>query len=244
MIQNPRSNAPGPLQPWIRWVENDLRELAKEDNALRQLIKTLTPSADKVAPEFTNVYYEINKLYTTTGNPYPPEAPPAPPAPTVTYSTREYVADWSRTWGTSSYYTGSSTHVNGQYLYQGSNPENKIGIFHFAIGSAAGKTITDAKLFVQNIDSPFQSSFTAAFGTHGYNSAPTGKPTRHNGWNLGWRRGLGQWIAIPKSFWAGISNGSIDGFSIGGMGASNPNYAYFQGVGMSRPPRMKLTYKN
>lgn len=244
MTQNPNSNElPSASRPWGRYVDQRLAELENENALLREAVNSIRMPLDKTAPTFEDIYFQITRIYSLIGSASTP--PPAPPVVAIpTYSTIEMNADWSRTWGSSSFYTGSGTHTNGSYLYQGSNPENKIGMWHFAVGSAAGKNITDVQMFLSNVDSPFQSSFTAGFGTHGNATAPSAKPGRQNGFDVGWGRGEGKWFGVPSWAWAGLSNGSIQGFTIGGIGPSNPNYAFFRGATMGSPPRLRVTYQN
>lgn len=227
---------------WGRSVEDRLSALEIANASLLEQVKRLTPSRDTVSQRFAEVNFQIGRIYGLIGSTSVVVPPPAPPV--ATYSTVEVVADWSRTWGGSSYYTGGGTDTDGQALYQGSSPENKIGMWHFNIGAAAGKSFTDVQMFMQNINSPYAGSFTAGFGTHGNGSAPSGKPGRANGFDVGWGRGEGKWFAIPSWAWQGLGNGSIQGFTIGGIGPSNPNYAFFQGVGKGNPPRLKITYQN
>ena len=249
-MQKPDSNLHPDAQPWGRYqeerdaghdvrldnLEGQFQRLAMGDGAQATVFAEIRASIDKLL-------YEMETLYFLTGNTYPPVPAGTAPPEAPTYDVEEVAADWSRTWGTSSYYTGSSEHVNGSYLYQGSNPENKIGMWHFPLSASRGKIITDVQMFMQNINAAWASSFTAGFGTHGNVSAPVGKPGRVNGFDVGWGRGEGKWIAVPSWAWDGLSNGSIQGFTVGGIGPSDPNYAYFQGVGMGSPPRLKVTYQ-
>lgn len=242
MTQTPKSNLPQDAIVWGRSVEDRLDELERENFALLEQVKFLTPARDTISSRFAEVNFQIARIYTLIGGSSAVAPPPTPPA--ATYATVEVVADWSRTWGSSSYYTGSGTDTDSQALYQGSSPEDKIGMWHFGIGAAAGKSFTDVQMFMQNINSPYSGVFTAGFGTHGTGSAPSGKPGRSNGFDVGWARGEGKWCPIPSWAWSGLSNGSIQGFTVGGIGASNANYAFFQGVGKANPPRLKITYQN
>lgn len=241
------NNLPPAAQPWARQLTADVDELLADQNTLSET--SISELRDQVARQngvIQDLMYRITTLYTLTGQTYPPAppAPPAPPNPAPVPVTIQIVADWSRTWGSSSFYTGGGTDTNATYLYQGSSPENKIGIFHFNVGSAAGKTITAVDMFIANINSPYAPTFTASFGTHGFASAPAGKPGRSNGFDYGWARGQAAWIPVPSWAYSGLSNGSIQGFTVGGSGASNSNYAYFQGVGQPAPPQLRITYNS
>jgi hypothetical protein len=160
-----------------------------------------------------------------------------------TYATTTTSATWSRTWGSSTFYTGGGTYTDAQMLYQGSNPENKIGLWGISAGSALGKKITDCQLFLQNVQYPWSSGGTAALGTHSWGSPPGPKPTRNNGFDISWGEGEGKWVGVPSWAWGGISNGSILGFSVGGIGPNDPNSAIFMGVGKSSPPLLRITYQ-
>ena len=249
-MQKPDSNAPGGMQPWIRWNESEVEELKANDSVFAQQLEALLRGDGGQAGSIANILstiarmqYELEFLYNATGTPYPPgTAPPAPPAP-VEPTTIEMSADWSRTWGSSSYYTSpSGTYTNSTYLYQGQNPENKVGMWRFDVGSAAGRTIVGASIFLQNIDSPWATPFVAQFGTHGNVAAPVGKPGRSNPFDVGWARGEGKWAPVPDWAWGGLSNGSIQGFTVGAAGPSDPNSAFFMGVGQPNPPRLRITY--
>lgn len=248
-MKKPESNLLPDAQPWARWNEEEHAEhgnnIADIQSQLASLLSGDGGQSTQIAglqSQISSLLYELKLLYAATGNTYPPTAAPPvqPPAPETTM---EVTAEWSRTWGSSSYYTGTGTHTNATYLYQGSNPENKVGMWRFNVGAAGGKNIVGASMFLQNIDSPYQPSFVASFGTHGNVSAPVSKPGRANGFDVGWGRGEGKWIGIPDWAFGGLSNGSIQGFTIGASGASDPNYAYFMGVGQSAPPVLRLTYK-
>lgn len=238
------------MGPWIRWAEEELDERKAVDQDTISAVESLERGdggqAGTIAglqSRISKLEFELRALYTSTGTTYPPvTAPPAPPA-AVEPTTIEMSADWSRTWGTSSFYTGSgTTYTNGTYLYQGSNPENKVGMFHFNVGAAAGRTIVGASVFLQNIDSPWNSTFVAQLGTHGNATAPSGKPGRQNPFDVGWSRGEGKWTPVPDWAWPGLSNGSIQGFTVGAAGPSDPNSAFFMGVGQPSPPVLRISY--
>jgi hypothetical protein len=204
--------------------------------------------ADTNSAAIATLQYELRKLYAATGNLYPPvDATPPPPAvvPTPpTLKTIQIGAAWSRTWGGSSYYTTpSGTYTNSTYLYQGQAPENKIGMWRFDVGVAFNKKIVAADMYLANINIPNGSSVTAGFGTHGNMTAPVGKPGRINGFDVGWGRGEAKWFALPTWTYGGLSNGTIQGFTVGGNGASDSLSAFWQGVGQPAPPVLRLTYQ-
>lgn len=248
-MQKPDSNLPPTSQPWGRWVEDtDSRQSGEIEKLQQQYLSLSRGDGDQASlmasmqANISKLLFEMKFLYAALGQAYPPgSAPPIPPAPSAPV-TVDIGADWSRTWGSSSFYTGGGSDTNGTYLYQGSNPENKIGMWHFPTAGIIGKNITNVQMFMANINSPYAPSFVAGFGTHGNGTAPAGKPGRANGFDVGWNRGESKWIGIPSWAYAGLANGSILGFTIGGIGGSNPNYAYFQGVGQPAPPVLRVTY--
>lgn len=245
-MQRHQSNLSPDAQPWGRDVEVELDEAKAANGDLSSKLADVNSRYDVLLNSYNKMLYELQVLYNSSGAPYPP-GPPAPPVevpPAPVSKDIQIGAAWSRTWGTSSFYTGTGTHTNGTYLYQGSNPENKIGMFGFDFSPVRNKHIVSASLFLQNIDSPYQVGFSADFGTHNNSAAPVGKPGRINPFSVGWSRGEGKWQSLDRWALDGISNGSVTGFTIGGSGPSDANYAYFQGVGQPSPPSIKLTYNS
>lgn len=235
-------------QPWGRWVEKtDEGQDARIDNVesvIAGLLRGDGGQATQIAAvlsRLATLEADLKYLYSATST-APPSAPTPPPAATAP-TNYETTAEWSRTWGGSSYYTGSGEYTNATYLYQGQSPENKVGMWRFNVGPAAGRTIVAASMFIKNINSAWSSSFVAQFGTHGNASAPVGKPGRQNGFDVGWNRGEGKWVAIPSWAWGGLSNGSIQGFTVGAAGPSDANSAWFMGVGQPSPPVLRLSYR-
>lgn len=253
MTLNLTSNTPPPAlvpedaAPWARWQTTGTQDNASAVARLEQQLAETQASLQGARNDVSLLTYELRQLYATTGTAYPP-VPPAdnptpPPIPPVVSKTIEIDADWSRTWGSSSFYTGGGSDTNGTYLYQGSNPEDKIGIWHFSLGEARGKKITAADMYLRNINTPYSPVVTAGFGGHSYASAPAGKPARTYPFDISWGRGEQKWFPLPGWTYEGLSNGILQGFSIGGIGASNDNYAYFAGVGQSGPPRIRVTFE-
>ena len=250
MTQKPDSNLPKDAQPWGRLRDKEHEELETQVADLEVKLESIASGDGGQASDIagmvasiSKLFYELKFLYNATGTTYPPVvAPPAPPPP-VQPTTVEIAAAWSATWGTSSKYTpGGGGYTDGSYLYQASNPENKIGMFRFDVGPAYGRRITSAAVFLENINSPFQPTFVAQFGTHGFSTEPGPKPSRQNPFDVGWSRGEGKWQALPDWVLPGLSNGTIQGFTVGGGGASDANSAFFMGATMSNPPRLRITY--
>ena len=243
-MQLPASNLTPDSQPWGREIEKELEDRESADLALADKLDEINHRYSSLLSDYNQVLVELHALYAATGNTYPPAAPEPPveipPAPVI----KEYYssAAWSKTWGSSSAYTGSGTDTNATYLYQGSNPENKVGMFGFDTSSVQNKYIISGGLWMANINSPYQPVFSADLGTHSNGSAPGSKPGRVNPFSVGWARGEAKWVPLERWVLDGISNGSITGFTVGASGASDPNYAYFQGVGQASPPVLKLSY--
>lgn len=253
-MQNPDSNLPPQSQPWGRWNDEDHDVIkARQDELEEQLRQIKTAKSDPllgvqiaaIEAQLAKTTAELISLYAAMGATYPPPPPPppAPPTPPSSWAVYEVGAGWSRTWGTSSYYTGGGEYTNSTYLYQGSAPENKVGMFGFNTAPVRNKAFRAVYLYMSNINAPWSSSFVATLGTHGEGAPPVGKPGRQNGFDVGWNRGEAKWIPIPEWAWNSLSNGSILGFTVGASGASNSNSAYFRGVGTTDPPRLKIEYK-
>lgn len=246
-MERPDSNLPPQSQPWGRKNDEEHEQIKARQDQIDELIRQIqkAESDPVISVQLAKVTSELISLYNAMGVTYPPAPtpPPTPPDPPSSWATYEVSALWSRTWGTSSYYTGGGEHTNGTYLYQGSNPENKVGMFGFNTGPIRGKSYRAVSLYMSNINSPYSSSFVATLGTHGEGSPPVGKPGRVNGFDVGWNRGESKWVSIPSWAWGSIANGSILGFTVGASGPSDPNYAFFRGVGAGDPPRLKVEYK-
>lgn len=252
-MQKPDSNLLPDSQPWGRWAEGEVEtltaELARANKRIEQLIAggsdpVFGVQIAELQKKTDLILQQLISLYASTGNSYPPAPPaptPPPPAPdkVVLFETR---AEWSRTWGTSSYYTGSGEYTNGTYLYQGSNPEDKVGMFRFNMDAVRNKKIKAASVYLANISAPWSSVFVATLGTHGNVVAPEGKPGRENGFDIGWSRGENKWFPIPSWAFGGLSNGSVQGFTVGASGPSDANSAFFKGVGTDDAPIIRIEF--
>lgn len=245
MTQRPSSNGLPNQEPFNRYVA----ELAEQANlAAGRAAGEIDDQANlfqSMFPTIDLLREQVSQLYAATGNTWPPTPPePTPdPAPPAVQDVMQVEAAWSATWGSSSQYSpGGGEDTNGNYLYQGSNPENKIGIWGFDLSKVAGKTILAADMVLRNLGSPYSASFIAGFGTHTYTGVPGGKPSRQNAFDVGWSRGEHKWFPLPTWTYGPMSSGGITGFSIGGIGPSDPNYAYFSGVGAPNPPAIRITY--
>lgn len=251
-MQKPQSNLPAGAQKYRRWLESELerktRIITSMDYELQRLAESngtqLTQLSNLKTGDISDLYDRIEALYTSTGNTYPPAPPPPKPVPVVPkYDTKIITADWSECWSSGYLQTGSGTYTDAEMLYQGSNPENKVGAFGVDLGSIRGHKITDMQVYLKNVSFPWATSGSAAFGTHGYANPPAGRPNRHNGFNVSWHEGEGKYVGVPSKYWAGFSNGSYRGLTIGDIGPNDPNSAIFEGVGKAHPPKLKITYQ-
>lgn len=254
-MQKPESNLTPAAQPWRRWLEDELAATKAQLQSVSQLLERVLggdgAQAQQIAElrsgDVATLYQQLEALYSATGTTYPPVvAPPAPPPTVPKYETIITDALWSESWGSyaGAPYSGApSEYENSTMLYQGEVPGAKIGMWGTTMGAAAGHTITDMQVFLQNVRYPWSSGGTAAFGTHGNASPIQQKPSRQNGFDVGWTEGQGKWAGIPAILWPGFSNGSFKGLTVGGIGANSANSAYFMGVGQPHPPQLKITYQ-
>lgn len=252
MTQRPASNFNPDAEPYRRWLESQLKDLSiKFDNVSNELSRLANSDggqaelyANLKTTDIATLFSQLKALYTATGVTYPPVPPaPAPPPVVPTYTTIETGALDSGSWGSVGRYAGSGHYDNAHMLYQGSG-ENKIGLWTISMGAAAGKNITDMQMFLQNTDWPYSSGGVASFGVHSNATVPVGRPSRNNGFDIGWGEGEGKWVGVPGVFWPGFSNGSFKGFTVGGIGPNNPQSAIFAGVGGGAAPRLRITYQN
>lgn len=251
-MTKPDSNLQPTSQTWRRYQEQQDENTQTQLTSILAEIDRLANSdggqaslyAQLMTGPIATLFDQLQQLYVLTGQIYPPvPAAPTPPPAVPTYKTYEAAAPWSRTWGSSSFYTGGGTYTDAQMLYQGSNPENKIGMFGVDMGGSSGKQITDMQIFLQNVQYPWSSGGTASMGTHQNASAPAGKPGRANGFDVGFSEGEGKWFGVPPILYPGFSNGTFKGFTVGGIGPNDANSAIFMGVGKQYPPRVRITYK-
>jgi hypothetical protein len=169
---------------------------------------------------------------------------------TTTTKTKTWDATWSASWnqGGASRVSGSGTYTDANRLYQGfgaSNMGAKIGFPSSVASTLAGKTVTKVELFVQNRWTYLNAGGTATFAGHGNSSAgSTFGSTTGDTFTRHFDRGQGRWLNlangdIPFSAW---KSGSVRGVALTVQGGST-NYAYYDGVGKSKPPKLRITYK-
>lgn len=252
MTQKPASNGLTRSEPFNRWVADNIDLNSEQLEVVQRVLDenaSLFQSTDgslQSLRQMTDLLtQQMSQIYAATGNTWPPVPIPPTPQPVVPVETTvEIGADWSATWGSSSQYApGGREDTNGNYLYQGSNPENKIGIWHHNFTPVLGKKIIAAEFAIRNLGAPYSSSVVAGFGAHTFGAVPGSKPGRNYGWDASWGRGVHAWTPVPPGLYEGISNGTIQGFSVGGIGPSDPNYAYWAGVGAPNPPTIRIRYQ-
>jgi hypothetical protein len=169
---------------------------------------------------------------------------------TTTSKTQTWTASWSGSWnqGGSNKVTGTGTYTDADRLYQGygaSNMGAKFGFPGSVQTTLSGKTITKVEVWLQNRWTWANAGGTASFRYHGSTSAGSSYGndsgstfTRH------FDRGQGRWLTIsnsevPYSSW---KSGGAHGLALIVEGGST-NYAYYDGVGKSNPPKLRITYK-
>lgn len=250
MANIPTSNLPAVSQPWARAIEEALAARDSEISTLRGQVSTLNGALETMSAHNTDLQNYIRTICQIAGYAYPPQAtPPAPPAPTPDApaapksKTIEVDAGWSATW----YQGFKRTSVGGtnddrNSLYQRGSGYT-YSMWRFNVGEAYGKNITGVQMYLSNISTYYNGAFVAVLGTHGYEGEPGSRPAnRENGFDVGWSAGEARWIDIPNWAYGGLSNGSIQGFTMGDRTAETRNFARFNGVGRAGAPRLRLTF--
>lgn len=248
----PASNLPAASQNWGRGMEKrdldllaEITQLQNDAESLRQDIKTKDNHISTL-DEYIRVMCQLS------GYPYPPvytPASPAPPPPTPVVPvkvpvTREFGTSWSATWYQGFKRTSAGgTNDDSRSLYQRGTGYT-YSMWRFDIDGARGKQITSGAMRLSNISTYYNSAFTAFLGTHGLASEPSARPggDRQNGFNVGWTAGESKWVSLPQGILDGLSNGSIQGFTMGDTGAERQNFARFNGHGREGSPVLSLTY--
>lgn len=253
MSNFPPSNLPGLAVPWGRAVEEALADSNARITSLEDALRISNQTVGALTSHTTDLQNYIRKICDIAGYSYPPVAapppPPAPPAPTpeappvTVRKTHEAVAAWSATWYQSFKRTkAGGTNDDRQSLYQRGSGYT-YSLWRFDVGPAAGKNIVSVQMYLSNISTYYNGAFTAFFGTHGYSGEPATRPGgRQNGFDVGWSAGEAKWIDIPTWAYGGLSNGSIQGFTMGDTNAETRNFARFNGVGRPGAPVIRITY--
>ena len=154
--------------------------------------------------------------------------------------TQEWGAQWWRSFSGDSVITGTGQWTNSQKLYQGATGAGmKTGVVGFPPFGLGGRYIHSARVLLSNEHFYMNSGGTALLGLHSQ-GGPGGRPGRSSPWDVGWRRGESKWVDIPAQYLQGLANGSIRGFTVGGVNnSSNQYYGYFGGSNA----RISITYQ-
>lgn len=248
MKQLPQRNLPDKAIPWARALEDEVAAAQAAEATTAQQLATALNTIETLSSQNSTLQNYIRTICGLQGISYPPvsapPAPPTPPAPTPKSKTFEVDGDWSATW----YQGFKRTSVGGENddrlsLYQRGSGYT-FSMWRFNVGEAAGKNITKVDMYLSNIKTYYNGAFTAILGTHGSAGEPGSRPGggRQNGWDVGWTAGEGKWISVPANLLSGLSNGSIQGFTLGDLGTDRQNFARFNGVGRAGGPRLRITY--
>lgn len=250
----PNSNLPQAAVPWGRAVEDTLSEFETDQTSTEAELAAALRIVGAQSLQLQTMQNYIRKICELSGLAYPPAgSPPPPPAPDPSVPdapaapvsrTTEIGAQWSATWYQSFKRTSAGgTNDDRLSLYQRGSGYT-YSLWRFGAGEAAGKNITGAQMFLSNISTYYNGAFTAVLGTHGYATEPGSRPPggRTNGFDVGWSAGQGKWIDIPSWAYGGISNGSIQGFTMGDLTKETQNFARFNGVGRPGAPVLRLTF--
>lgn len=246
------SNLPERSVQWGREVETELQNRATEIDSLRSALQSANETNGAQSNKITDLQNQIRTICELAGYSYPPAAaPPPPPTPAPeapvkpTLKTISIGAEWSATW----YQTFKRTSVGGTHddansLYQRGSGYT-YSMWRFNLGEALGKRITSASMYLSNISTYNGGNFTVFLGTHGYSAEPGTRPAggRINAWDVGWTQGLATTIQVPPSFLGALSNGSIQGFTMGDLTRETANFARFNGVGRTGAPVLNITFE-
>lgn len=248
MKQLPNNNLPDRSAPWARALEADLEATQATSAALSSELQAALSTITTLSDQNQTMQNYIRTLCALTGNTYPPAAsPPAqPPAAVVpvapTMRTKDFYTTWSATWYQNFKRTSAGgTNDDRQSLYQRGSGWT-YSMWAFDIGEAKGKKIESAQMYLSNISTYYNSQFTAFLGTHAQVNEPAGRQGRENPFDVGWTAGEAKWVPLPGGFLTGISNGSIQGFTMGDTTGETRNFARFNGHGRGGAPVLRLTY--
>lgn len=163
---------------------------------------------------------------------------------TSTSVTTTYSCAWSRSWnnGGGSIVSGTGQYTDANMLYQGLGASAMGSMFGWNSLGLSGRAISKVEIYLRNRSTYTGGAVTVRFGssTAGY-TVPATQSTA-NPWTQNWGKGVGAWVTVPSALYANIANGTIKSFALGISSASS-EYAYFDGVGKTDPPRIRVTYK-
>lgn len=247
----PSPNLPELAAPWGRAVEAALEAERLKSADLEGRLLTLQQQYEILGGQYTTLQGYIRTICQIAGYTYPPVAsapvppppvPDAPPAPVQRVD--DFAALWSATWYQGYKRTSAGgTNDDRNSLYQRGSGYT-YSMWRFDIGAARGKKITAASMYLSNISSYYNGGFVATLGTHGNVSEPAARQARSNAFDVGWTAGEAKWISLPSWTYDALSNGSIQGFTMGDNVADRQNFARFNGVGRSGAPILRLAYNS
>lgn len=250
MQQLPQRNLPDKALPWARALEAEVELAQRAQVASDQQLQAALSIIQSQSSQLTTLQNYIRTICDLQGINYPPAPsvpvpPPTPnPTPTPVNDYLEIPAQWSATWYQGFKRTSAGgTNDDRNSLYQRGSGYT-FSMWRFDVGRAAGKQITKGEMYLSNISTYYNGPFTAFLGTHGSAGEPGSRPggDRQNGFNVGWTAGEGKWISLPQWALDGLSNGSIQGFTMGDTGRDTQNYARFNGVGRAGAPVLRLNF--
>jgi hypothetical protein len=166
------------------------------------------------------------------------------PVATASSVTTTFACAWSRSWNSNggAIVSGTGQYTDANMLYQGLGASAMGSMFGWNSLGLSGKTISKVEIYLRNRSTYTGGAVVARLGssTAGY-TVPATHSTA-NAWTVNWGKGVGAWVTVPAALYANIGNGTIKSFALGISSASS-EYAYFDGVGKSDPPRIRVTYK-
>lgn len=242
------SNLPSHSVGWGREVEQEIETTQGSIENLRSQLEIANSTVGAQADQITSLQNQIRTICELAGYSYPPVAAPPPPPvipdPAPVRTMIDIPAQWSATWYQSFKRTSpGGTNDDSQSLYQRGSGYT-YSMWRFDVGAAAGKNIVAASMFLSNISTYYNGPFTAILGTHGYSAEPGSRPAggRINGFDVGWQAGKADWINLEPWTYGGLSNGSIQGFTMGDLTRETQNFARFNGVGRAGAPVLRLLF--
>lgn len=164
----------------------------------------------------------------------------------------------------------SGEYAYAKSLYQG-NPGTASGTKKSAVVfpaltlptySGSNTTIIKAELYIRNRHSYSASGLTAYLAAHidenlsstGGNNSQANTSTAPTGisgtpFTSSFTKGQGKWVTLPSSWYASMTSNALRGFLLGLSSGTNTwyssiaEYGYFDGFGMSDPPKLRITYQ-
>lgn len=165
--------------------------------------------------------------------------PPTPPSTTITRT-----MNWSRAWSNSGtvIVTGSTQYFDKAMLYQGIGSTPYGARAGWPPLGISGRQITACSVWLQNRHTESSAGVTAHLGFGGNTTAPATFGTRTGAFDVPFSKGQGKWVPVPSAYWNSIAAGAYRDLSIG-VSSGGTDYSYFDGVGKTSPPQIRITYR-